>query len=172
MDILAEIQAEQSKKQAEKIAKWIGADAERFAPLMQLFLHGELKLIPRLAVVLGTVTETHRELIMPYLPEMVSRAMQPGMPDSIKRTVVRELQFVDIPEPLHGDVMNMCFDLLADPQQAVAVRAFSMTVLSNLAQIYPEIKQEIIVILEDALEQANTPGFINRALKTMKALTK
>jgi hypothetical protein len=75
---------------------------------------------------------------------------------------------MDIPEPHHGVVMNSCFDFLADPQETIAVRCFSMSVLDNLSKIYPEIRQELVAILEDGLANEATAGFRARAKKILK----
>jgi hypothetical protein len=172
MDLRAEILKEHSRVQSDKIAKWIGKDAGRFAQLVQLFLHDEYRVVQRAAWVLSVVVEKHYHMAEPHLPAMVKRMTDPGIPVAVKRNVVRILQFIDVPEALHGDVMNMCFELLGDPQETIAVRAFSMTVLANLAKHYPDIKQELRAIIEDALEQDPSPGFKNRAHKTLAALAK
>ncbi|GAA0561246.1 hypothetical protein [Chitinophaga japonensis] len=66
--------------------------------------------------------------------------------------------------------MHHCFELLADPQETVAVRACSMTVLANLAKDYPDIRNEIRLLVEDQLQHSPSPGFISRARKVLKAL--
>lgn len=60
-------------------------------------------------------------------------------------------------------------ELLADVKETVAVRVFCMTVLDNLSKHYPEIKQELRVILQDQLEQGCTAGFRSRASKILRS---
>jgi hypothetical protein len=170
MELRAEILKEHSRKQSEKVAKWVGNDPERFAQLIQLFLYDEYRVVQRAAGILSVVADNHCHLAEPHLPALVKRMTDPGIPVAVKRNVVRILQFIEVPEPLHGDVMNVCFELLADPQETIAVRAFSMTVLANLAVHYPDIKQELRAVIEDALEQDPSPGFKNRAGKTLARL--
>jgi hypothetical protein len=43
-------------------------------------------------------------------------------------------------------------------------------VLAHLANDYPDIKQELRLILEDQLAQKNSPGFTSRAKKVLKTL--
>lgn len=45
--------------------------------------------------------------------------------------------------------MDICFNYIASPTEAVAIKAFSLTVLSNLAAIYPEILPEIKLLIEE-----------------------
>ncbi len=170
MDIRIELLAKHSREQAEKIAKWIGNKPDRFASFIHLFLHDEYRVAQRAAWVLSVVAEKHYELAKPWLPQMIAKMQEPGVHVAVKRNVVRILQFLEIPEELQGDVMNVCFDMLADPKETIAVRAFSMTVLANLSKYYPDIKQELIAIIEDQLEQGASPGFIARSKKLLKEL--
>src|ERR1044071_6360442 len=168
MDLRAEILKEHSRKQSEKIAKWIGTDPGRFKEFMQLFLNDEYRVVQRSAWVLSVVAEKHYKLALPWLPEMVKKISEPGVHVAVKRNVVRILQFLEIPEELHGDVMNACFDLLGDIKETIAVRVFAMTVLSNLAKTYPDIKQELRSLIEDELSHQPSAGFTARAKKLLK----
>ena len=47
--------------------------------------------------------------------------------------------------------MDICFRYVASPKEAVAVKAFSLTVLGNLAKLYPEILPEIKLLIEAQL---------------------
>jgi hypothetical protein len=49
MDLLKLLRAEHSKKQTDRIVHYIGADKDRFALLMKLFLQGEYRITQRAA---------------------------------------------------------------------------------------------------------------------------
>ena len=89
--------------------------------------------------------------------------------DAVKRNTVRILQVVPIPKKFQGTVMNLCFDYIVDPTEKIAVKAFSLTVLRNLSQLYPEIKQELRTIIEDRWE-FETAAFHSRAKKILKEI--
>lgn len=169
MNLREEILKEHSKKQAEKIAAWIGTNKSRFSELLQLFLHDEYRVVQRISQVLGKIGEEYPELVAPHLEAIVRRMSHEGVPVAVKRNVVRILQYIEIPEALHGEVMNTCFNLLADPKETIAVRCFSMTVLHNLSKIYPEIRQELKAVIEDQLENEPTAGFKSRAGKILNS---
>lgn len=170
MDLKQQLLKEHSKANAVRITDWIGADAGRFGQLMQLFLHGEYREVQRASQIISFVGDRHPALLAPHMTEMVQHMQQPEQPVAVKRNVVRVLQHLDIPEPLHGDVMNACFDLLTDVKETIAVRAFSMTVLARLATCYPDIKPELRTLIEDGLEQDPSPGFKSRAQKVLAGL--
>jgi len=170
MDLRNEILRENNREHTLKIADWISANAERVAALVQLFLQDEYRVVQRAAWIISYVAQQSPELIVPHLPAMVQRMDDAGIPVAVKRNVTRVLQFLPIPPALHGPVMNRCFELLTDPEETIAVRAFSMTVLANLAKEYPDIRNEIRLVLEDELQHQPSPGFASRAKKVLKML--
>ncbi len=167
MDLRAEISQEHSKQQTEHIAAWIGGDKKRLAKLMDIFFGDDRELYRRAGWILCYVNDDHPELMQPYLAAMVRKMNEPGMHVAVKRHVIRMLQTQQIPESLQGEVMTVCFDFLADPKETVAVRCFSMSVLDNLSKDYPEIRQELVAILQDQMEQETTAGFRSRAKKIL-----
>ncbi|MET6997371.1 hypothetical protein [Chitinophaga defluvii] len=167
MELLDEILWEHSREQAVKITVWIGNNPRRFKQLLSLFLEGEYRVVQRSAWIISMVAQKHPGLIAPHLHLMVKRLKDEGIPVAVKRNVIRILQFIPIPEDLHGEVMNICFEFLSDPQETIAVRCFSMTVLDNLAKAYPEIKQEIMLIVSDQLQHAPSAGFRSRARRVL-----
>jgi hypothetical protein len=171
-DLRAEILAENSREHSDMIAAWIGHSASRFQQLVTLFLEDEYRVVQRAAWIISLVAAKHPELLPPHLPAMVARMEEEGLPVAVKRNVLRILQHLTIPESLHGPVMNCCFAFLEAPEETIAVKAFSMTVLSNLAKEYPEIKNEIRLLIEDQLENNPTPGIRSRAVKVLKAIGK
>ena len=169
MDLRSEILKEHSKNQSDKIAEWIGSDKKRFSALLEILLHGEDLLVQRSSWIVSNVAERHPEIVAPHLKKLVARMKDNGVHDAVKRHITGILQSVDIPEALHGDVMNTCFNFLADPREAIAVRCNSITVLSNLSKTYPEIKGELRAIIEDILEHQSTAAFRARAKQVLKA---
>ncbi|RPE08332.1 hypothetical protein EGT74_14860 [Chitinophaga lutea] len=172
MHLRNDILKEHSRENTLRIAKWIGNKPDRVTALMELFLHDEYRVVQRAAWILSHVAEKHPALVEPHLHQMVDRMGHPGIPVAVKRNVVRILQFLPVPENLQGPVMDYCFRFLEDPQETVAVRAFSMTVLANLAEQYPEIRNEIVLLIEDQLREGATPGFKSRGKKTLARLAK
>lgn len=168
MDIRAEILKTHSKANSEAVAAWVGNDAQRMQQLMHIFMHDEYKVVQRAAHAIGKIGDKHPQHIERHIDELVKRMKDPGVHVAVKRNVIRVLQYVAIPEHLHADVMNTCFDLLADAKETVAVRVFSMSVLDKLSKNYPDIRQELTAILTDQLEQGCSAGFRSRASKILK----
>jgi hypothetical protein len=169
MDLEAEILREHSKRQAVRIASWAGTDKKRFRKLMELFLRGEYRVTQRSAWIVNLCAEKHPGLIRPYLQRMIRKMQEPGVHDAVKRNVIRILQFIEIPDTLLGEVTKVCFDYLASPNEPIAVRVFSMTVLGNIAQKEPGLKHELRLVIEQQLACGGA-GFCSRAGKVLKMI--
>jgi hypothetical protein len=166
MDLLKEIEKEHSKTQCEKIVKFVGGDKDRFAKLMQLFLKGEYRVTQRAAWPMSICVEKHPGLITPYYKQIIPLLQKPGVHGAVVRNIVRLLQFVTIPKRYHGQVMSICFDFIADVETAPAVKASSLTILETLSAIYPDIKPELKLIIEERW-QYETAAFRMRAKRIL-----
>jgi hypothetical protein len=80
------------------------------------------------------------------------------------------LQFIEIPPALQGIAAEACFENLSS-EEPVAVKVFAMTVIANLCKDYPELKSELVPLIEDQLPFA-TAGFRSRARKVLRQIEK
>jgi hypothetical protein len=167
MDLQKLLRAEHSKKQTDRIVAYIGDDEERFAHLIQLFFKGEYRITQRAAWPLSYCVRNHPGLIAPYYRQLLDNLGRKDIHVAVIRNTVRLLQDVSIPKRWHGRVMSLCFDFVAEPETPIAVKAFSLSILSNLSKDYPEIRSELKLIIEGQWEQA-TPAFRSRARRILK----
>jgi hypothetical protein len=161
VDIRQSLLAEHSKPQTMRIVEFIGADEKRFAELMKIFFAGEYRLTQRAAWPLNYCAEQHPELIQPYLPKLLNCLNRDDVHDAVKRNIVRLLQFIEIPEKSHAKVYSLCIDLLDNPNEAVAVRVFAMTVAARIAKSEPVLMNELRLIVRQHLPHS-TAAFQKR----------
>ena len=164
MQLRSEILKEHSKAQAQKIIDWVGHSQERFDALVQLFLGDEYRVTQRAAWPLSYIAIEHPSLAKKHLPVFVKLLSNAKLHKAVRRNVMRLLQFVEIPEELHGELMNHCFDFIADVNEAAAVKAFSLSILEKLSKQYPDIQSEIKTIVQERWDY-ETPAFHVRARK-------
>lgn len=153
---------EHSKAQCKKIVDWVGDDQKRFDELFDLFLNDEYKITQRAAWPVSYCVLAYPVFIKKRFGELIKNLSKPGIHDSIKRSTVRILQEIVIPKKYHGVVMNTCFQYIESPAEAVAIKAFSLTVLCNLAKIYPDILPEIKLLVKEQMPH-QTAAFRSRA---------
>lgn len=170
MELRNALLQEHSKNQTDKIIRWVGSNKTRIAELVALMMHDEYRVVQRAAWAVSGVAAEHPDLMLPHLPSLVKQLGNKEAPVAVKRNVFRLLQFVELPEAIHSDLMNNGFEALIDPKEALAVRAFAMTVMARLALIYPEINNELKVVLEDALRHEQAPSFKSRGKKILQQI--
>lgn len=169
MDLYKSLKDEHSRTQTDRIVRYVGGDGGRFAQLAELFFKGEYRITQRAAWPLSYCVRQHPELITPYFKRLLDNLERKDIHVAVIRNTMRLLQDVTVPKKYEGRVMNICFDFVQSPETPIAVRAFSLTVLSNLSVDYPEIKSELKLIIEDQWEHS-TPAFRSRAKKILKAM--
>ena len=164
MDLLAALTEEHSKAQCNKIVAYIGNDKKKFAELMKLFFEGEYRITQRAAWPMSYCVRKHPQLINPYFKKLLDKLANPKEGDAVLRNTVRLLQDVEVPEKFHGKLMTLCFDFIQTNETAVAIKAFSLTILKNLSKKYPDIIPEVKTIIEERWDN-ETAAFRARAKK-------
>ncbi len=162
-----EILKEHSKAQCTKIVNWVWASQQSFDELFCLFLHDEYRVVQRAAWPVSYAVIAHPEFIKKHWSSLIKNLSKPNLHNAVKRNSIRLLQDIPIPKKYQGQIMDICFKYLESPTEAVAVKAFSLTVLSNLAKQYPEILPEIKIIIEEQMPH-QTAAFKARAKVFLK----
>ncbi len=145
-------------------------DPERLHELVSLFLSAEPHLVQKASWVMMNLTGRAPALLEKYMNTLMAELKSEKTSGTVKRNIVRLMQQVSLPEAIHADLLDTCFRFLSDRNEAIAVKAFSMTVLRRLAEIYPEISTELKLVIEDGLRQNPSPGYRSRGLKTLRSL--
>lgn len=171
MNLLKELQKDFNKSTCNKIVRYIGNDQIKFRELVTAFLNEPYRITQRAAWPLSYCVKEHPKLIKPHLKTIILNMKKPGISDAVKRNTVRFLQFIDIPKPLHATTIDICFRQLLDTKEPIAIKVFSMTVLSNLVKHYPELKNELAMAIEDQMPYGSA-GFVSRGRKVLKELKK
>ena len=166
MDIHDALLAEHSKSQTNRIVHWIGDDQRRFDELFSLFYNDNGLISQRAAWSLSYAVAAHPEFITKHFGKLLRKLKQKTNHDAIKRNGIRLLQNISIPVKYQGEVMNLCFDYITDPKEKPAVKAFSLTVLQHLSRQYPEISNELKVVIESQWENESA-AFKSRARKIL-----
>ena len=167
MNLEQELQKKQSVALCNRVVHFIGEDKVRFAELVKLFFRGEYRLTQRAAWPMSYCIARHPNLAKPYFRKFIHHLTDEKAHPAARRNIVRLLQFVEIPKRYQGEIMDICFRFINSPQEAIAVKAFSLHILENLGSIYPEIFLELKNIIE-ARWAFETPAFRSRSRKILK----
>lgn len=160
----------QSKEVRDEIIGYIGDSKTRMKELMEFFFDEEWRYNQRAAWPLGIIGEQKPHLLIPYLPKMLDN-LKTNPKDAVIRNTVRTFQFVDIPEELEGKVYDVCMDYLIDLKQPIAIRAFAMTTLANIAEKHEALQEELLEVIKEYFD-IGSAGFKSRAKKIIKRFSK
>jgi hypothetical protein len=169
MNILEETLKEHSKTQRNLIIDYVNGRAEVFAEVMTLFMGNDYRVTQRLSWVVSGCIEKWTYLADDYLPKMIKKLLEPNLHDAYKRNTIRALLYVDIPENLHGELAEACFRFLGNLNEAVAIKFFAMQMLEKLVKIYPELKEELVMHLEEQMPYESS-AFKSKGKKILKNL--
>ena len=168
MNLLEELSVVHSKKRALEIANYVLTE-NKFDELMDIFFNAHYRINQRAAYILSLHYEKDQTTILPYVEAIVLNLKKPNLTDAVKRNTIRILQFIDIDEKLEGETYDICFNFLISKDEPIAIKAFSMRVLANICKNHPELKHELIPIIEDMIPYGS-PGIKSRGKKILKEL--
>ncbi len=166
MNIREALNTEYSKNQTLKIVEYIGDDELKFAELVEIFLEGEYRLTQRSVWSFSYCVENNPHFVKPYLENFVNHLTRNDAHDSVKRNIVRMLQFIEIPEDLLDKVYSPCLDIIDNPKEPIATRAFAITVAEKIAKAEPELIKELQLVFNQHFKHSS-PVFQSRAKKVL-----
>ena len=159
----------QSKQSTLQIVDAIRKEPSRMEELMDCFFDKSLRICQRAAWPVGMIADVDPEWIYPYIERMLINLETPHH-DAVIRNTFRSLQNIDIQEELEGLAFEKAYNYLLDPQNAIAIRVFAMTVCGNIALKYPELKHELIPVIEEQIPHGSA-AFKSRGARVLGLLS-
>jgi hypothetical protein len=166
MDYRRGLKERNSKTLWIEIFNDIGSDKNKLSELMDLFFGDDRRLALSSSQPVGMIGEKKTELIKPYLVKMVKH-LNTNPIDGVKRNILRTFQFNSIPEEVEGEFFDVLLIYLTSLSEAVAIKAFSMTVARKICKKHPELAQELIPIIERLMEASESSGIKHRGKKEL-----
>lgn len=157
------------KKDAIAIAAFAILSDENFRALLDCFLSKDNRVAQRAAWSVNWAAQKKPEMIQPYIGTLVDQLKKTDVHDAVIRNSLRVLENLIIPEQFQGEVMDACFIFLQKRDTAIAIKAFALTVVFNLSKIYPEIKNELRLIIQENIAY-ETAAYQSRGKKILAKL--
>ncbi len=157
-----------SKTKMMNMAHYVAGNPAHYAELIDLILHGRPPVPQYGAWVLQHASNENPNRIIPHLRELLE-LIDGDAHDAIKRAVLRTLAMIDVPKKEKEQVINICFRLLEDNKQAVAIKVFSMSALWRACQGENDLLQELGRQIQIQMPTGSA-GFKSRGRKILKAI--
>ncbi len=159
-----------SGKERELLIAEIVKSDSHLKTLLQLALHEKDPLSWRACWVLDGADEKKPGLALKYIPEIV-RLLPSLESKGALRSLLRLLSRHEIPEDEQGLLIDLCFKYLVSELYPVAVKAHAMQIIYHHVLLYPELKNELIAVIEDQADN-NSVGFKARGNILIKQMEK
>ena len=141
-----------------------------FNTLLQLALHEKDPVAWRASWILDGSDEKKSGLARKHVPKILKAL--PGLESKgTLRSLLRLLTRYDIPEEQQGLLIDLCFSYLVSELYPVAVKAHAMQIIYKHVLLYPELKGELIAVIEDQTAN-NSVGFKARGSILIKQMEK
>lgn len=170
MSLIGLLQRDQSKVHAEHIVGLVIKGEYTVGQLLEVLYDSDMRLRQKVSWPLLIISEKYGALLEPYIDDMIA-ALEAADHDSLLRNIFRVWQPLHFDDEHSGKVYDIAFEYFSNPENAIAVRVFAMSVCANIAVGYPELAQELIVVIEEGLPHGSA-GYISRARKELKRLYK
>lgn len=165
------VQKVSNKVEVKEIADWVGNDIKRF----EMLWHIKRSLKPAKAAKVSWVIEAccsrySKFLKASFLNEIVN-TLPKTKHQGLRRNYTKILMKAKIPESSHGVLIDILSEWILDPSTTVAVKCNGLSLLAELAKVYPALSNEIKAMIEFEWER-NTAAFRARSKRILNQLEK
>lgn len=167
MEIRKQLAKEFSKMNSVKVSLIVGADQDSFDELMECLLSEDKEISRRAAWAMSFCFKEHSFLFDKHVVTFVELMNNKTYHDAVRRTATQSLENMDIPEDIEGLAYDNGMEILHDPHAPIAVKAYTIQILQNIADKFPELKQELVQVVEDRMD-FETPAFRSRGRRMLK----
>ena len=149
---------------------WARQIVDKDIPLLDLapLLDAEHPVGMRFTWLIGDIMALEVQRGFPAIPYFFSRRHDITFP-GYKRTLAKMMCNAGIPEEIEGEAVDEMFKWIRDPKVKVAVKAYSLDALYNFCVKYPELKEELKLVIEEQMEH-HSFAFKKRAKRILKKL--
>lgn len=110
--------------------------------------------------------------IKPFLEKLILHLEDKTIPSGVVRCILSLFQEKTVPEKYHSYMLDKCYGYIVNSAEAIAVRAFAMTVAFNISKNYPDLMRELEAILQHIPISEESPAIKARTKDTLKLIQK
>jgi len=123
----------------------------------------------RALYIVDKLCDTHPDWIEPYMPEMIEQ-LKTETHHGKKRHLLKLISQNKIHLENSGFLVDYCLRVFTSSGEPVANRVHAMQVLYNISEEEPDLKPELLEIIQQEIEFHPTPGIRSRGTKLAQKL--
>jgi hypothetical protein len=113
-----------------------------------------------------------KKKVIPYFDKLIDNLKNEHLHNGVIRNTLRLFQKCAVPHKKESLMLDLCYKYVQDNRQAIAVRAFAMTVIYNISLPYPELLLELKGVLELTNHTQESSGIKSRIKKILYNIDK
>lgn len=125
----------------------------------------------RAAYLVDKINDKYPGLLRPFLNEMIEQ-LKIEKSQSKKRHFLKLISQNELPGDQQGFMLDFCMKTFTTAKEDLAVRVHAMQVLYNISEKEPELKPEILALIENEMENHFSAGILSRGGKLAVKLRK
>lgn len=158
---------DQSSENRKRWANYLIENQIDLKDFVDLML-SERKLALRLIWLVGDLCEQNAAYVAPAVSAFYALKNQVKFPN-YDRSLAKMFLWCGIPENREGEIIDVLFSWILDSKVSVATKTNAMLALQKIMLKYPELKQELKLVIEDQLDK-NSVSFGTCAKKILQDL--
>jgi hypothetical protein len=107
-------------------------------------------------------------IISPFVADLI-KALPNFLHTGIRRNILKIFTTEPIPEDYQVFMFDHCLDWVISKKEPIAVKAYAMDILVNIAMQEPDLKNEVIPVILDIMP-GGSAGVKARGIKMLKKL--
>jgi len=155
----------------ELVSSQLSHDPKGFEVLMSIALNHPKQRSWRAAYLADKIHDDFPELLIPYLPRIIEK-LKTEDNASKRRHWLKLISMNTIDQLYFGFLFEYCVDAFTSGKEAIAVRVHAMQILYNISENEPDLKPELLEIIEHEIEYHSTAGIRSRGKKLAQKLRK
>lgn len=148
-------------------AKLIVAEKIDIVSLCEL-LYEDKPIATRFSWLLSDIALTEPKVLYNVLPFLFQLRDKTSIPN-FQYSFSKYWNYCSVPEEHEGEAIDLLFKWIEDPNVSVHIKTNSLNALSKILEKYPDLKNELKIVLEDQLDK-NSVSFKRMATKVLMAL--
>ena len=166
-ELLADIRVFKAPNLADQII-----ELSHISELIQLCLDKNHLLSSRATWVLAHCSDKNHNSIKPFYSQLILNLKTKKLHDGVIRNTLRLFQENEVPIEHQSFMLDQCYQYIKNPFEAIAIRSFAITVVFKISKPYPELLNELELLLQHLSVNDTSPGMISKIKNTLKLIYK
>ena len=172
MNFRKQLLQEHSKKNALIIAHFILDHPAKMNDFVSIFLNKKPVISQRAAMSISAIDDINPTLLTPFVNKLMDALKERGHHIAVVRVTLRVLRTAEVPSERATELIDYCVEKVSNPKSPIAIKVFSINILTRYCNEYPELKNEVQSIIEDLLTHENSAGIRSCGRKALKTISK